>query len=112
MAITPGKLQTQSSAHALVIRPDTTPAKYLSRLLIYTVIALAGIHSREAREPEAGRLHLRIGKTLRHRHPFPQKVGLDNGRLDKRVAGSVIETEVARNLRQVLAHMQHECEAG
>src|ERR1035438_7874802 len=40
MAITPGKLQTQSSAHALVIRPDTTPAKYLSRLLIYAVIAL------------------------------------------------------------------------
>src|ERR1017187_9675619 len=40
MAITPGKLQTQSSAHALVIGPDTTPAKYLSRLLIYAVIAL------------------------------------------------------------------------
>src|ERR1022692_691753 len=40
MAVTPGKLQTQSSAHALVIRPDTTPAKYLSRLLIYAVIAL------------------------------------------------------------------------
>src|ERR1035441_4131673 len=41
MAITPGKLQTQSSAHALVIGPDTTPSKYLSRLLIYAVIALA-----------------------------------------------------------------------
>src|ERR1035437_5707147 len=40
MAIAPGKLQTQSSAHALVIRPDTAPAKYLSRLLIYAVIAL------------------------------------------------------------------------
>jgi hypothetical protein len=40
MAIAPGKLQTQSSAHALVIRPDTTPAKYLPRLLIYAVIAL------------------------------------------------------------------------
>src|SRR5664280_128245 len=40
MAITPGKLQTQSSAHASVIRPDTTPAKYLPRLLIYAVIAL------------------------------------------------------------------------
>jgi hypothetical protein len=42
MAITPGKLQTQSSTHALVIRPDTVPAKYLSRLLIYAVIALDG----------------------------------------------------------------------
>ena len=41
MAIAPGKLQTQSSAHALVIRPDTAPAKYLPRLLIYAVIALA-----------------------------------------------------------------------
>ena len=41
MAITAGKLQTQSSAHALVIRPDTAPAKYLPRLLIYAVIALA-----------------------------------------------------------------------
>jgi hypothetical protein len=41
MAITPGKLQTQSSAHASVIRPDTAPAKYLPRLLIYAVIALA-----------------------------------------------------------------------
>jgi hypothetical protein len=40
MAITPGKLQTQSSAHALVIRPDTAPAKYLPRLLIYAVITL------------------------------------------------------------------------
>jgi hypothetical protein len=29
MAITPRKLQTQSSAHALVIRPNTTHAKYL-----------------------------------------------------------------------------------
>src|ERR1039458_10731535 len=43
MAIAPGKLQTQSSAHALVIRPDTTPAKYLPRLLIYAVIALGRV---------------------------------------------------------------------
>ncbi len=41
MAITPGKLQTQSSAHALVIRPDTAPSKYLCRLLIYAVVTLA-----------------------------------------------------------------------
>src|ERR1035441_2005318 len=41
MAITPRKLQTQSSAHTLVISPDTAPAKYLPRLLIYAVIALA-----------------------------------------------------------------------
>jgi hypothetical protein len=40
MAITPGKLQTQSSAHALVISPNTTPAKYLCRLLIYAATAL------------------------------------------------------------------------
>jgi hypothetical protein len=40
MAITPGKLQTQSSAHALVIRQDTAHAKYLSILLICAVIAL------------------------------------------------------------------------
>src|ERR1035437_869242 len=43
LAITPGKLQTQSSAHALVIRPHTTPAKYLPRLLIYAVIALGRV---------------------------------------------------------------------
>src|ERR1035437_5916815 len=40
MAITPGKLQTQSSDHALVIRPHTAPANSLSRLLIYAVITL------------------------------------------------------------------------
>jgi hypothetical protein len=39
-AITPGKLKTQSSAHALVIEPDTALAKYLYRLLIYKVVAL------------------------------------------------------------------------
>ncbi len=47
LAITPGKLQTQSSAHALVIRPNTTPAKYLCRLLIYAVVALADITTRQ-----------------------------------------------------------------
>jgi hypothetical protein len=40
LAITPGKLKTQSSAHALVIEPDTALAKYLYRLLIYKVVAL------------------------------------------------------------------------
>ena len=49
MAIAPGKPQTQSSTHALVIRPDTAPAKYLSRLLIYAVIALAPHDLRRSR---------------------------------------------------------------
>src|ERR1035437_7853796 len=51
MAITPGKLQTQSSAHASVIRPDTAPAKYLPRLLIYAVIALAAFLNKLAQCP-------------------------------------------------------------
>jgi hypothetical protein len=54
MAITPRKLQTQSSAHALVIRPDTTLAKYLPRLLIYAVIAL--VRDRSAFPPLIKRL--------------------------------------------------------
>src|ERR1035441_3470569 len=53
MAITPGKLQTQSSAHALVIRPNTTPAKYLPRLLIYAVIALVEILTENLRPDTA-----------------------------------------------------------
>jgi hypothetical protein len=40
MAIKPGKLQTQSSTHALVIGHGTTPAKYLFRLLIFAVVVL------------------------------------------------------------------------
>src|ERR1039458_9190778 len=40
MALAPGKLKTQSSAHALVISQDIALAKYLCRLLIYAVIAL------------------------------------------------------------------------
>jgi hypothetical protein len=89
MAITPGKLQTQSSAHALVIRPDTAPAKYLPRLLIYAVITLV---DRDCRAITSGGFE---DATKFYKHRFS---------IDLKGLSGYKQLSEAHDLRHILVH--------